>query len=316
LLTLSAVSTQARPHWVSPVPHEPLGAQAPLAQTWVAVQVMLQPPQWLASVARLTQTPPQFVPFGQPWVQVPLEQALPFWHTVPAAPQLLESPERAVHPLAWPWLEKTVTSVSPPGHVVAHAPFVQIWPLGQAVPQALQSRALFWNSRHRPWQEVRPAGQLVAHLPPTQTCPEGQALPQAPQLSGCVRRSAQVAPPVLLQKVRPTAQPLGGKSMVLGRPPSVVPLLETEVEVDVLVELDDVVDEVLEVVEPPVAVLDVVVEPPVVEPPVLDVPPHAAPLDISTARPENRIATGALRGMCMKEPPRQGKDAWSILPQR
>jgi hypothetical protein len=129
-----------------------------------------------------------------------------------------------------------------------------------------------------------------------------------------VRRSAQVAPPVLLQKVRPTAQPLGGKSMVLGRPPDVVPLLDPEVEVDDELELDDEVDEELVVVEPPVDVD--VVEPPVVEPPVFDVPPHAAPLDTSTARPLNRIAACTLRGMCMGKPPRQGKGAWSVLPQR
>ena len=80
------VSTQAVPHMVWLL--EQLELQLLLLQTWPAVQVIEQTPQWVASDA--TQEPPQeSCPEGH--LHWPLWQVCPVEQALPQAPQLFES---------------------------------------------------------------------------------------------------------------------------------------------------------------------------------------------------------------------------------
>ena len=193
-----------------------LAAQAPLTHTWLALQVVPQPPRsGLGSPGEGHARPWQFAPAGHDWVQTPSAQAWPPVHTVLSAPQSFELLRRLAQAVVCPALLNDGAGTLPPAHWAAQAPLLQIWPAGQALPHSPQLRALVCSVVHRPPQRVCVGGQLAEHLPPTQGWPEGQVSPQAPQLSGWVSRSAHPLP----QSVRPTAQvPVEGKSTYKGSP--------------------------------------------------------------------------------------------------
>ena len=111
-------STHAPVHAVSAPPSAPaspehVAAQAPRLHTWPALHFVTHAPQWVGSLWRSTQTPPQLVwPAGQ--VQTPFVQSKPAAQTFPQAPQLFGSVERRTHwpphatlpfdtDASWPW---------------------------------------------------------------------------------------------------------------------------------------------------------------------------------------------------------------------
>jgi hypothetical protein len=72
----------------------------PPEHVWLDEQVLPQLPQFVGSVPRSTQLPPQaVVPLGQTSVQEPWSQSCPVAQTVPHAPQFLASLEVSAHAL-------------------------------------------------------------------------------------------------------------------------------------------------------------------------------------------------------------------------
>jgi hypothetical protein len=117
------------------------GAQAPLEHAGVAPEhCFVQPPQWLASLARSTQLPPQLVLGG---LHAAEEQA-PATHTCPAAHWTLHAPQVAglVRSASHPSVGLALQSAHPAQHVEPHPLATQVgiaWAAnGQAVELAVQ----------------------------------------------------------------------------------------------------------------------------------------------------------------------------------
>jgi hypothetical protein len=139
-----------------------------LTQTSLGGQAVAHAPQWFESELRSVQVPEQFAVFGQACVHVPSAQAAPPGQTLPTEPQLFELLRRLTQAVVGPSLPKAGAGTLLPAHCAAHAPLVQICPLGQALTQPPQWSALFWRLTHSPLQTVVPAGQPSVHCPPTQ----------------------------------------------------------------------------------------------------------------------------------------------------
>ena len=134
----------------------------PFLQKSGSTQTLLQVPQLLLSVLRLTQAPLQtVVPVGQ--VQTPAEQPAPLAQTCPQAPQLFTSD--AVLTQVPPQLTRPV------GHV--QAPATHAAPAGQTRPQAPQLFTLVWTfvsqpSAATPLQSAKPGLQVMPQVPEVQ----------------------------------------------------------------------------------------------------------------------------------------------------
>jgi hypothetical protein len=122
-----------------------LQAQLLLVQTAPAGQAMLQPPQLALLVVVSTQAVPHWVWLPEQLVlQALLLHTCPVVQAWPQVPQLLES--EATQAL----LQLRVPEPQ------AQAPFVQVWPLPQALPQAPQFCASVWTFLQVPVQAICP----------------------------------------------------------------------------------------------------------------------------------------------------------------
>lgn len=171
-----------------------LDAQAFDRQTWVGLQAMAQPPQFLGSTVVSVQTPLQSVSWlGQ--AQAPALQYSPPVQAMPQPPQFAESvwgfthfPPQTMSPV----VQQTPGGVAP---VARHE-----LPVAHDAPQAPQFVLDEERSTQTPEQSVSPVGQ--PQTPAEQTSPPVQLLPQAPQLDELVARLVQTP----LQFVRPAPQ--------------------------------------------------------------------------------------------------------------
>jgi hypothetical protein len=198
--------THALLQLVSPEPQ--LVVQTPAEQTWLAVHVVPQAPQFVGSLCVSVQTPLQRRP--------PLKQAqAPFWHVVPPLDSLTQELPQAVSPvpqdsehvlLVHCWLPVQTTphppqsltfdvvsthaplhSVCPAGQV--HAPATQLAAVPQVTPQPPQSRSSVCRLTQALLQLVRPVPQFRVQTPAEQTWPVVHTVPQAPQSLGSLERS-------------------------------------------------------------------------------------------------------------------------------
>jgi hypothetical protein len=141
--------------------HDPALQKCPLGHA--AEQL----PQWLVSVERFTQTPPQFV--------VPVPQQTPDWQVVPPGQVFPHEPQL---------LGSALVSTQPDGHAVgaaggqAHAPAAQTRPPVHEIAQPPQSLGLDPVSTQTPPQLVVPAAQ---HTPDEQVVPLAHVVLQPPQ---------------------------------------------------------------------------------------------------------------------------------------
>ena len=180
-------------------------AQAESVQVWSTSHWVPQAPQLLSSLVVSTQSPLQLVLSGSvsqgPWssAQLPASHIWPVSQAVPHAPQLAMSLWRSTQSLSQLVLGAQAAppasgGAEPPsaGVVPLHAPFLQTWPVVQALPQAPQlflSEVVFTQLLPH-W--VLGAGHWPLQVPAVQVWPAVHFLEQLPQWLMSVWVSTQV----------------------------------------------------------------------------------------------------------------------------